>query len=330
MSSPINMVPLARCLDMDLETLKERVQNGEKVGPDDDLPREYREAATRMIEFHANSEVMGAWTVKFATRRAPGLERKMAVNAQVQDEIGHAQLLYRAAESLGIKTREEMLTDLANGDGKFINTFHYRMEEWSELPMIMFFVDGAGMQRQATLTNSSFEPYAHAMEKINFEEGFHVKNGEDILCHMATGSRRERELLQEAFDRWWPRIIQFFGPTDDQSTHHDFSSQVGLKIKTNDELRQQFLNVYLPRARDYGLEIPSEPEITYDEETGRYEVNEDTIDWDEFWQIAQNEYEPGVEMIQKRHDTQEAVSWVRDVLDSWEGSQQTSAEIAAD
>lgn len=330
MRVPINMLVRGNGLTMDLDTLKEKVRNGEKVGPKNDLPQEYREAATRMIEFHANSEVMGAWTVKFATRQAPGLERKMAVNAQVQDEIGHAQLLYRAAESLGVKTRDEMLDDLANGDGKFINTFHYDMTEWVELPMIMFFVDGAGMQRQATLTRSSFEPYAHAMEKINFEEGFHVKNGEDILYHLATGSRREQEMLQAAFDDWWPRIIQFFGPTDDQSTHHDFSSEVGLKIKSNDELRQQFLNVYLPKAEEYNLEIPDEPEITYDEETGEYEVNEDSMDWDEFWQIAGNEYGPGVEMMNKRHETQEAVSWVRDVLDSWEQSQGTTGRVAAD
>ncbi len=51
-----------------------------------------------------------------------------AFSAKVQDEIGHAQLLYRAAESLGIKTRDEMLDELARGDGKFLNCFHYPME----------------------------------------------------------------------------------------------------------------------------------------------------------------------------------------------------------
>lgn len=315
---------------MDLEALKRKVERGEKVGPEDDLPEKYRKAATRMMQFHANSEVMGAWTVKFSTRQAPGLERKMAVNAQVQDEIGHAQLLYRAAESLGIKTREEMLRELEEGTGKFINTFHYEMNHWVELPMIMFFIDGAGMQRQATLTQSSYEPYANAMKKINFEEGFHVKNGEDILSNLAKGSKREQELLQDAFEEWWPRMIQFFGPTDDQSTHHDFSSQVGLKVKSNDELRQQFLSVYLPKAREYGLEIPDEPRITYDEETGTYDVHEEDIDWDEFWSIADNDYEPGVNMIQKRKATQQAVSWVRNSLDSWEQSQGSTVSTAAD
>lgn len=314
---------------MDMDELKAKVERGEKVGPDDDLPEKYRKAASRMIEFHANGEMMGASLVRFSVRQAPSIERKLAVNAQVQDEIGHGQLLYRAAESLGVKTREEMLRDLEEGRGKFINVFHYDLDTWAELPMIMFFIDGAGMQRQTALKNTSYEPYAHAMEKICYEEAFHVKNGEDILRQLATGSRKEQRMLQEAFDTWWPRFIQFFGPIDEETTHQDFATEVGLKVKTNDELRNQFLNTYLEKAKAYGLEIPEYPRITHDEETNTYTVNEDDIDWDTFWQITQNEYPPGVEKIRTRKETQEAVSWVRDVLETWEGRHGTGGRQPA-
>jgi ring-1,2-phenylacetyl-CoA epoxidase subunit PaaA len=299
---------------MDIETVKTRAGPRE-FSPNDDMPEEYRTAATRMIQFHANSEIMGAYLEKPFIRQAPSLDRKLAFSAKVQDEIGHGQLLYRAAENLGIKTREEMLDELAEGNGKFLNCFHYPMESWEEVPMIGFFVDGAAMRRQATLKNTSWEPYAHAMDKICFEEGFHIKHGESILAELATGSKAQQERLQAAFDTWWPRILQFFGPTNDASTHHDFASAVGLKTMTNDELRQQFLNAYLPKAERYGLEIPETPRIILHDD-GRYEVVEEDLDWDEFWTVARNEFESGLGQIDAREAAQEAVEWVRESMET--------------
>ncbi len=312
---------------MDIETVKERAGPRE-FSPADDMPEEYRKAATRMIQFHANSEIMGAYLERPFIRQSPSLDRKLAFSAKTQDEIGHGQLLYRAAESLGVKTREQMLDELANGEGKFLNCFHYPMTEWQETPMIAFFVDGAAMRRQATLKRTSWEPYAHAMDKICFEEGFHIKHGEDIMRELANGSKREQELLQEAFEEWWPRILQFFGPTNDKSTHHDFSAQVGLKQMGNDELRQAFLNAYLPKAENYGLEIPDEPRIDYDEDTGKYEVVEEDLDWEEFFTVAKNEYESGKGQINSRKRAQEAVEWVRESLDDWESAGMNAAQAA--
>ncbi|MHC3439326.1 1,2-phenylacetyl-CoA epoxidase subunit PaaA [Natrialbaceae archaeon A-gly3] len=311
---------------MDIDTVKERAGPRE-FSAADDMPLEYREAATRMIEFHANSEIMGAYLERPFIREAPSIDRKLAFSAKVQDEIGHGQLLYRAAESLGVKTREEMLDDLANGKGKFLNCFHYPLDSWVDTPMIAFFVDGAAMRRQATLRRTSWEPYAHAMDKVCFEEGFHVKHGESILAELMTGSKKEQEMTQEAFEKWWPRIIQFFGPTDDQSTHHDFSTDVGLKTKSNDELRNMFLREYIPKAERYGLEIPDEPRIR-ERDDGTYEVEEDDLDWDEFFTIAKNDYEPGVGQINGRKAAQDAVQWVRDTLE-WENMPEGSAKPQA-
>jgi ring-1,2-phenylacetyl-CoA epoxidase subunit PaaA len=315
MDGPTGSACAAKVAGMDLATVKARA-GPRQFGPMDDMPREYREAATRMIQFHANSEIMGAYIERPFIRQAPSIDRKLAVSAQVQDEIGHGQLLYRAAENLGIKTREEMLDELAAGEGKFLNCFHYPLDDWYELPMIMFFVDGAAMRRQATLKRTSWEPYAHAIDKICFEEGFHIKHGEDILRELATGSRRDQEKLQEAFEKWWPRILQFFGPTDDQSTHGDFAMEVGLKTMTNDDLRNAFLNAYLPKAEKYGLEPPEYPRVEYHSREDHYEVYEEDLDWDEFGTVAKNELPTGRGQIEKRRRTQEAVEWVRDAIET--------------
>ncbi len=311
---------------MDIETVKERA-GPRQFGPGDDMPEEYRRAATRMIQFHANSEVMGGYLDKAFTRHAPSLDRKLACTAKVQDEIGHAQLLYRAAETLGVKTREEMLDELANGEGKFLNCFHYPVDSWYEAPMIDFFVDGGAMRRQATLKTTSWTPYAHAMDKVCFEEGFHVKHGESILRELMTSSKATQERVQETFETWWPRILQFFGPTNDQSHHNDFAQDVGLKTATNDELRNSFLNMYIPKAEKYGLEIPESPRI-FERDDGTMAVREDDLDWDEFWTISQNDYEGSHEQIGTRRRRQEAVEWVRQSMDDWEASGGTTPQAA--
>ena len=315
-------------MNMDIDEVKERA-GPQEFSPKDDLPEEYRKAATRMLEFHANSEIMGAYLERPFIRKAPSLERKMAFSAKTQDEIGHGQMLYRAAEALGVKTRDEMLDDLAEGKGKFLNCFHYPMESYVETPMIAFFVDGAAMRRQATLKKSSWEPYAHAMDKICFEEGMHVKHGESILRELMNGSKKEQQMVQEAFVEWWPRILQFFGPTDDQSTHHDFAAEVGLKTCTNDELRNAFLNRYMQKAKDYGLEIPEYPRIR-DNGDGTYEVVEDDLDWDEFFTVSKNEYSGSIEQINSRAEAQEAVEWVREMMDNQETTGSSPTPQAAD
>jgi len=315
-------------MNMDIDEVKARA-GPQEFSPKDDLPEEYRKAATRMLEFHANSEIMGAYLERPFIRKAPSLERKMAFSAKAQDEIGHGQMLYRAAEALGVKTRDEMLDDLAEGKGKFLNCFHYPMESYVETPMIAFFVDGAAMRRQATLKKSSWEPYAHAMDKICFEEGMHVKHGESILRELMNGSNKEQQMVQEAFVEWWPRILQFFGPTDDQSTHHDFAAEVGLKTCTNDELRNAFLNRYMQKAKDYGLEIPEYPRIR-DNGDGTYEVVEDDLDWDEFFTVSKNEYSGSIEQINSRAEAQEAVEWVREMMDNQETTGTSPTPQAAD
>ncbi|SHG46392.1 Phenylacetic acid catabolic protein [Halobaculum gomorrense] len=311
---------------MDIEAVKDQA-GPRQFGPNDDMPEEYRRAATRMIQFHANSEVMGGYLDKEFTRHAPSLDRKLANTAKVQDEIGHAQLLYRAAETLGVKTREEMLDELKNGEGKFLNCFHYPVDSWYEAPMIDFFVDGGAMRRQATLKSTSWTPYAHAMDKVCFEEGFHVKHGESILRELMRGSKATQERTQETFEEWWPRILQFFGPTNDESTHNDFAQEVGLKTTSNDELRNSFLNLYIPKAEKYGLEIPESPRV-FERDDGTMAVREDDLDWEEFWTIAKNDYEGSHEQIGSRRRRQEAVAWVRESLDGWEGSAAGTSQAA--
>ena len=119
--------------------------------------------------------------------RAPTLRRKLALTAKIQDEVGHAQLLYRVAEDLG-KPREAMFDDLLAGRTKFHNVFHYPTVSWADIGLIAWLVDAAAIVAQQALRDSSYAPYARTMRKICWEESVHIMHGRDVVVTMVTGT----------------------------------------------------------------------------------------------------------------------------------------------
>ena len=163
------------------------VAAGRKVEATDWMPDEYRTAVLRFVEMHANSELMGVLPEREWLMRAPTLRRKLALTAKVQDEVGHAQLLYRVAEDLG-KPREAMFDDLLAGKTKFHNVFHYPTVGWADVGMIAWLVDAAAIVAQQALRDSSYAPYARTMRKICWEESVHIMHGRDVVVTMVTGT----------------------------------------------------------------------------------------------------------------------------------------------
>src|SRR5271170_3979513 len=180
-----------------LEVFENRISAGEKIEPGDWMPKEYRKQLMRMIEQHAHSEIVGALPEGTWITRAPNFRRKLALIAKVQDEIGHGQLLYSAAETLG-KTREQMLEDLLNGKSKYSNVFNYPALTWADVAVIGFLVDGAAIVNQLINSKGSYGPYCRALERICYEESFHLKQGHDNVVYLATGTKKQREILQDA------------------------------------------------------------------------------------------------------------------------------------
>ena len=165
------------------------IQAGGKVEAGDWMPDEYRQAVLRFVEMHANSELMGILPERDWIMRAPTLRRKLALTAKVQDEAGHAQLLYRVAEDLG-KTRDAMYDDLIAGKTKFHNVFHYPTRTWADIGVIAWLVDAAAIVAQQALRDSSYAPYARTMRKICWEESVHIMHGRDVVVTLVTGTSR--------------------------------------------------------------------------------------------------------------------------------------------
>ncbi|HYM83796.1 MAG TPA: 1,2-phenylacetyl-CoA epoxidase subunit PaaA [Candidatus Dormibacteraeota bacterium] len=281
------------------------VQGGGKVEATDWMPDEYRTAVLRFVEMHANSELMGVLPERDWIMRAPTLRRKLALTAKIQDEVGHAQLLYRVAEDLG-KSREAMIEDLLAGKTKFHNVFHYPTRTWADIGIIAWLVDAAAIVAQQALRDSSYAPYARTMRKICWEESVHIMHGRDVVVTMVNGTAEQRAMVQEALDRWWGPLMQMHGPRSPREKDRDLFWRI--KAKTSEELRQEFLSIYVPRLLELGLTIP-DPELRYDEAAGEWRYSEP--DWDELRAVVTGHGPASQDRIGFRRLNWDEQSWVR-------------------
>ena len=284
------------------------VQGGGKIEPDDWMPDEYRTAVLRFVEMHANSELMGVLPEREWILRAPTLRRKLALTSKVQDEVGHALLLYRVAEDLG-KSRQQMMEDLLAGKTKFHNVFHYPTRSWADVGIIAWLVDAAAIVAQHALRDSSYGPYARTMKKICWEESVHIMHGRDVVVTMMNGTQSQREMVQEALDRWWGPLMQMHGPRSDREKDRDLYWRI--KSKTSEELRQEFISVYVPRLLELGLRIP-DPELRYDEAQERWLYSEP--DWQELKTVVTNHGPRSQERLAFRRLNWDETSWVRETV----------------
>jgi ring-1,2-phenylacetyl-CoA epoxidase subunit PaaA len=294
--------------DERFELFERHVTGGGKVEATDWMPDDYRTGVLRFVEMHANSELMGVLPEREWIMRAPTLRRKLALTAKVQDEVGHAQLLYRVAEDLG-KPRDQMIEDLLDGKTKFHNVFHYPTRTWADIGIIAWLVDAAAIVAQQALRDSSYAPYARTMRKICWEESVHIMHGRDVVVTMVNGTPQQREMIQEALNRWWGPLMQMHGPRSDRSKDRDIHWRI--KAKSSEELRQEFLGIYVPRIWELGLTLP-DPLLGLDPVTGDWRYTEP--DWQELRTVVTNHGPKSEERLGFRRLNWEQTQWVRDTI----------------
>jgi ring-1,2-phenylacetyl-CoA epoxidase subunit PaaA len=290
------------------EMFDAKIARDGKIEPKDWMPEKYRKTHIRQISQHAHSEIVGMLPEANWISRAPSLRRKVALLAKVQDEAGHGLYLYSACETLGI-TREELYEQLHSGKAKYSSIFNYPTLTWADMGAIGWLVDGAAIINQVPLCSTSFGPYARAMVRVCKEESFHQRQGYEIMMTLCKGTQEQKDMAQDALNRWWWPALMMLGPTDEQSTHTEQSMIWKLKRKTNDELRQQFIDQTVPQADIIGLNIP-DSELKYNSETGHYDFGE--IDWEEFWQVVKGHGMCNKERISARKNAWDNGEWVRD------------------
>ena len=292
---------------------QEKIDKDIKIEPKDWMPDDYRQTLIRQISQHAHSEIVGMLPEGNWITRAPNLRRKAVLLAKVQDEAGHGLYLYSSVETLGAN-REETIDDLHSGKAKYSSIFNYPTVSWADMGAIGWLVDGAAIMNQVPLCRCSYGPYARAMVRVCKEESFHQRQGFEIMVQLAKGTLVQKEMAQDALNRfWWPSLMMF-GPNDAESKHTAQSVKWKIKRHTNDELRQMFVDATVPQAELIGLTIPDK-DLKFNEETGHYESG--AINWDEFWEVVKGNGPCNKDRVDTRRKAKEDGMWVVEAANAY-------------
>ncbi|HEY2165894.1 MAG TPA: 1,2-phenylacetyl-CoA epoxidase subunit PaaA [Jatrophihabitantaceae bacterium] len=283
------------------------VGSDRRIEPRDWMPEPYRATMVRQIAQHAHSEIIGMQPEGTWVTRAPSLRRKAILLAKVQDEAGHGMYLYAAAETLGV-TRGDLTRRLIDGRQKYSSIFNYPATTFADVGVIGWLVDGAAICNQVPLCRSSFGPYARAMVRICKEESFHQRQGYELLMTMMAGTAAQREMVQDATDRWWWPSLMMFGPPDADSPNTAQSMAWRIKRHTNDELRQRFVDMTVPQAEALGVRLP-DPNLQWNAQRGHYDFG--AVDWDEFKRVISGDGPCNAERIRRRRAAHDGGAWVR-------------------
>jgi ring-1,2-phenylacetyl-CoA epoxidase subunit PaaA len=173
---------------------------------------------------------------------------------------------------------------------------------------IGWLVDGAAILNQVMLCRTSYGPYARAMVRICKEESFHQRQGFETLLILSKGTPEQKAMCQDAINRWWWPSLMMFGPKDSESTNSDQSMKWKIKRKTNDELRQNFVDMCAEQVKILGMTLP-DPALKLNEKTGHYDFGE--IDWNEFWNVVKGNGPCNKQRLDARKKAWKDGEWVR-------------------
>ena len=305
------------------EKFQSRIDAEMKVEAKDWMPEKYRKTLIRQIAQHAHSEIVGMLPEGNWVTRAPSLTRKAILLAKIQDEAGHGLYLYSACETLGVD-RDTLIEELHEGKAKYSSIFNYPSLNWADIGAIGWLVDGAAIVNQVSLQRTSYGPYSRAMVRICKEKSFHQRQGYAIMMKMAKGSPEQKEMAQDAVNRWWWPSLMMFGPHDADSTHSSQNMAWKIKRHSNDELRQKFIDMTVKQADFLGLTIP-DPDLKWNEEKGHYDFGE--IDWDEFWQVVKGHGPCNRERVEARKNAYDNGAWVREAALAYANKKQKKIAV---
>ncbi|MGH7564303.1 MAG: Phenylacetic acid catabolic protein [Gemmatimonadota bacterium] len=277
------------------ETLKERIANGFVVESMDDMTPGYLSALKTQMLVQGDTELMSAPAYYMAAKDAPTISSRIAVSAVIQDELGHANIAYRLLEDLG-EDKEQLVFGRAPNEFKNPYGFDQALENWAEMAVANGLFDRAGIVLLSDVhENTSYGPLKRALVKVDKEEYFHLRHGESWMRRLSKAGGEVREMLQRAVDWMFPTGIEWFG-LPDELKRHSGQLEFRLKGKTNDQLRQTWMESIVPLCQEIGIGIPAHHNAATGEYDLEYELPcefdpgeklwlfDETISWERVWE----------------------------------------------
>ena len=269
----------------------QRIREHKLIENVDHMSPTYLEGIKRILTVSADTELISAPAYMHAARFAPNLNTFGSAIAIIQDELGHAHIAYRLLRDLGVDT-EELIYRRDPVKWKYPYAFDVPLDSFYELIVANAFYDRAGYCLLGDIYNSTtFGPWKRALVKVDKEETFHLRHGEQWMRKLAPDPA-EHERLQQAIDWMFLLTVEWFGLPDDLKKHTE-QLGFGFKGKSNDELRQTWMSTAVPLCQELGFKVPAHRDeasqkwvvdcafpATFDAKNKRWLLEDGPITWD--------------------------------------------------
>ena len=238
------------------DELKQKIRDGYLLESPDEMTAGYRKAIVTQLTVQGDTELISAPAYWMAAQDAPSNNTQVTVVAIIQDELAHANIAYRLLEDMGV-SREQLVYEREPAQFKHPYGFDQPLENWAEMVVANGFFDRAGYTLLSDVyRNTSYGPLKRALVKVDLEENFHLRHGENWMRRLARAGGEAREKVQRAIDWMFPMTVEWFGLPDDRKRHSD-QLEYRLKGLTNDQLRREWLSHTVPLCEKNGFHAPA-------------------------------------------------------------------------
>jgi len=270
------------------EATLQRIKSGKLVEGLQHMSPTYLEGIKRILTVSADTELISAPAYFRAAQDAPSLNAFGTAISIVQDELAHAHIAYRLLEDVGVD-KDWLIYERPAAQWKYPYAFDVPLDSWYELVVANAFYDQAGYELLSDVYHSTtFGPWKRALAKVDKEETFHLRHGQQWIRRLAPDPE-ERAKLQRAADWMFMLTVEWFGLPDSEKRHTE-QLDYGFKGRTNDQLRQAWMAKVVPFCGEVGLNVPAHLDngtyvldvpfpARFDAEQKRWAFEEGAITW---------------------------------------------------
>jgi 1,2-phenylacetyl-CoA epoxidase catalytic subunit len=248
------------------EALVSRIRKQQLIESIEHMSPIYLEGIKRILTVSADTELISAPAYYHAAVHAPTLNNFGSAISIIQDELGHAHIAYRLLRDLGVDT-EKLIFERDPKAFKYPYAFDVPLDSWVEMIVANAFYDRAGYVLLSDVYQSTtFGPWKRALVKVDKEETFHLRHGEQNMRKINQDTAGHEE-LQRAVDWMFRLTVEWFGLPDTMKKHGE-QLDYGFKGHSNDELRQIWMSSAVPLCNELHLKVPAH----FDEAQQKYIV----------------------------------------------------------
>jgi len=233
----------------------QRIKSGKLVEGLEHMSPTYLEGIKRILTVSADTELISAPAYFRAAQDAPSLNAFGTAISIVQDELAHAHIAYRLLEDVGAD-KDWLIYERPAAQWKYPYAFDVPLDTWYELVVANAFYDQAGYELLSDVYHSTtFGPWKRALAKVDKEETFHLRHGQQWIRRLAPDPE-ERARLQRCVDWMFMLTVEWFGLPDSEKRHTE-QLDYGFKGRSNDQLRQAWMSKVVPFCEEVGLSVPA-------------------------------------------------------------------------